>query len=161
MASNPRLLYFDSCVFISYIDAEAGRVDVVEAIFDAVLKSDGKTKIVTSTITVTEVAFGAHEKAQKILDTQAEEKIDKLWTDPTVIALIEFHEGIARRARELMREGLTLGWSLKPADAMHLASAHLLNVVEFHTYDHQRLAKYAPLIGCPIVEPYTEQPRLL
>jgi hypothetical protein len=62
-----------------------------------------------------------------------ERKIDALWNDDSVINLIELHDGIALHARELMRRALTQNWSLKPADAIHLASAQWLRVTEIHT----------------------------
>ncbi len=65
MPANPQLLYWDSCVFLSYIDAEKDRVDTLETILDEVHKSGGAKKIVTSTVSIVEVAFGAQEKDKR------------------------------------------------------------------------------------------------
>lgn len=73
--------------------------------------------------------------------------------------LAEFHEVIGRDARTLMRRAIASGNSLKPLDAIHLATAARLKVVEFHTYD-QRLFKYTGIVGFSITEPAVVQPRL-
>ena len=64
-----------------------------------------------------------------------------------------------------MRDAITKGWSLKPLDAIHLATAQWLSSVgvtvdEVHTYDNS-LVKYGPIVGFSIMEPYAPQPRML
>jgi len=49
------------------------------------------------------------------------------------------------------------GWALKPADAIHLATAKRAAVTEFHTYDAQRLEKFTILTGYKIIEPQTDR----
>ena len=58
-----------------------------------------------------------------------------------------------------MRQAMTQGWSLKPADAIHLASAQSLGIEEFYTYD-DKLPRYGTMIGCKICEPYIIQLRM-
>jgi predicted nucleic acid-binding protein len=159
MPGKLRLLYWDSCVFLSYINADPGRIDTLDAILDEIYKSNGEMKIVTSILTKIEVAGAAIEYSTRILSSAVEQKIDALWNDESVIGLIELHDGIAMRARELMRQALTQGWSLKPPDAIHLASAQWLGVEELHTYD-DKLPRYGTMIGCKICEPYITQLRL-
>jgi hypothetical protein len=68
-------------------------------------------------------------------------------------------------ARDLMREAIAASrgvWSLKPLDAVHLATAQWLDashpISGFHTYDTS-LKKYANLLGgIPIVEPDATKP---
>lgn len=159
MPGKPLLIYWDSCVFLSYIDADKDRIHVLDAILDDVYRSNQTKKIVTSILAKTEVIASAQERATKILSPEVLEKIDALWNDDAVIGIIELHDGIALRARDLMRKALEQGWSLKPPDAIHLASAHWLGVDEIHTYD-DKWFKYSPMIGCKICEPYIHQLRL-
>jgi len=159
MPANPQLLYWDSCVFLSYIDAEKDRVDTLETILDEVHKSGGAKKIVTSTVSIVEVAFGAQEKIKGVLYPAIQQKIDALWNDASVLLFIEYHEGIAHIARNRMRDALPKGYTLTPLDAIHLASAQWLQVHELHTYDHG-LRKYSSAIGRIVCDPYTSQPRL-
>jgi predicted nucleic acid-binding protein len=159
MASKIQLLYWDSCVFLSFIDAEEGRVEVIESLFEEVKKSDGNRKIVTSTVSITEVAYGSQEKIQRTVDPDILAKIDALWADSSVLTFVEYHEGIARIARDLMRNAMANGNKLTPLDAVHLASAKWLGAHELHTYDG-RLNKFATMIERIICEPYVTQPRL-
>ena len=99
------------------------------------------------------------------MDEEVEQRIDSLWTDPGAVVLVEFHSRIAQTARILMRYAITQGWSLKPYDAVHMATAQWLSTVgikvdEFHTYD-KSLVKYGSIVGFKITEPYTPQPRML
>lgn len=159
MPINPQLFYWDSCVFLSYIDAEPGRVDTIADLFDEIQRSKGAKKIVTSTASIVEVAYGSQEKLKRVLDPAVQQRIDNLWNDTSVLSFIEYHEGIGYMARALMREAISSGYSLKPLDAIHLASAQWLRVAEFYTYD-EPLDKYSPLIKCKICRPYVNQPRL-
>jgi hypothetical protein len=91
------------------------------------------------------------------LDPAVEAQIDDFWRPGSPIKLVEFYNLIADQARALMRQGVEQGWgSLKPADAIHLATAQLMGVTEFHTYD-QRLLKWNGNAGFPVMEPHTPQ----
>ena len=52
---------------------------------------------------------------------------------------------------------ISQGWgSLKPMDAIHLATAQRLNVAELQTYC-ERLHKWSGKLGFPVAEPQTAQ----
>lgn len=104
-------------------------------------------------------AFVLHEKTAQALDAGVESSIDALWTDRYAVKLIDFHEGIARDARTLIRGAVASGTSLKPGDAVHLASARALGCAEFHTYSKD-LPRYSDLTGLSILEPYIPQGQL-
>jgi predicted nucleic acid-binding protein len=159
MPGKPSFIYWDSCVFLSYLNADPGRIDTLDAILDEIQKSNREKRIVTSILTKVEVAWSAIEHTTQTLSTAVEQTIDNLWNDESVIGFIELHEGIAIRARDLMRQSLTQGWSLKPPDAIHLASAQWIEVEELHTYD-DKLPRYGTMIGCKICEPYISQLRI-
>jgi predicted nucleic acid-binding protein len=153
MPPEPQRNYWDSCVFLSYINGVADRLPTIDALLAESTDPEHQREIVTSSFTIVEVAFALHEKTQKVLDSEAEDKIDALWADRYAVKLIDFHEGIAREARTLVRGAIAAGFSLKPGDAVHLASARSLGAVEFHTYSKD-LVKYANVTGFPIMEPY-------
>lgn len=77
----------------------------------------------------------------------------------------EYHAGIGQIAKNLIRNAITNGWSLKPLDAIHLSTAQWLlssglMIEEFHTYDNG-LMKYESFVDFSICEPYAEQPRMI
>ena len=159
MPGKLSFVYWDSCVLLSYINADPGRIDILEAFLDEIQKSNREKRIVTLILTKVEVAWTATEHTRQALSPIVEQTTDNLWNDESVIGFIELHEGIAIRARDLIRQSLTQGWSLKPPDAIHLASAQWLGVEEFHTYD-DKLPRYGTMIGCKICPPYITQLRL-
>ncbi len=142
--------YWDASVFLSAINANPDRLPVIQAILDDC--DEGKSNIYTSMLSITEVAFATTEKDSGVLDEQAEKAIEKLWLPPSPIKLVEVHGPILQDAKALMRDGITRGFALKPADAIHLATAKRLQVDRVHTYDPKWL-KYGDIIGCTISEP--------
>ncbi len=165
MPDTRRALYWDANVFLSYINEMPDRIQVLDALLQDSTSDHGTIKLYTSEFSRVEVAFAASEQKQRSLDEEIEQRIDSLWTDPGALVLVEFHSGIGQTARTLMRHALTNGWSLKPPDAIHLATAQWLSSVgltvdEFHTYDNS-LVKYGPIVEFSIMEPYAPQPRML
>jgi predicted nucleic acid-binding protein len=127
---------------------------------DALLaeSASGQIRIVSSSLSIVEVAFGASEQKGGRLSADVEARINALWEDNATGELVEFYPRIAFRARALMRLAMVQGWSLKPADAIHLATAEIAQTEEFQTYDSS-LAKYSILISMPILQPYIRQGR--
>jgi len=164
MPGELQFIYWDACVFLSYLNGNPDRLPTIDALLEEA-KRDGSKKIVTSILSVVEVAYAAAEKASQVLDPQAEGAIDALWEDISTVEIVELHERIARRARELVRQAMAQGWSLKVPDAIHLATAQWVRAHQFHTYDEQltlkRAAECSAAIECPISEPLVSQPRLL
>ena len=157
---EPSLLYWDTAVFLSYLNELPDRITTLEAILDSISK-DKQKLIVTSMISKVEVAWVAHEKLNRTLDADEENRIDSLWNDLSVIDFIEFHDDIALIARDIMRTGMIKGWKLRANDAIHLASAQWAQCYEINTYDG-KWDKYSDLIGgIEIREPFTESPKLL
>ena len=114
--------YFDANVALAYVSGEAHRAVVVRELLRQA--DDGRRRIYTSTLSIVEVAFGAQEKGQGVLDKETEARIDGLWPpDGRPIALVEPSVAVMRRARRLIRTAMTTGRSLKAADAVHLATA--------------------------------------
>lgn len=150
----PDRFYWDACVFLSYINGVSDRLPVLDDFLSRARKAE--FEIVTSTWSITEVAFAETERDNSALDPAIEAQIDRLWADRRAIKLIEVHEIIQRKARGLMREAIARGWSLKPGDATHLASAINTGAKRFLTYDGD-LKKFAELIDMPVEEPMLDQ----
>jgi predicted nucleic acid-binding protein len=150
--------YWDACVPLSYINGITDRLQHIDALMS---KSGEDFQLVTSVLSITEVAFATSEKDKKALDPDAEVKISKLWQAGSPIKLVEFYELIALNAKQLMRGAIIKGWSLRPADAIHLATADQLKVKAFHTYD-EKLEKFSVLTETkfPIIPPISDEPHL-
>ncbi len=159
LSDGKPLIYWDACVPLSYINEYADRLPDIEGL----MKRSGKDfHIITSILSITEIAFAAVEQTGRSLDSEQEEKINKLWRQGSPIQLVEFFQLIAEKAKALMRSALAQGWSLKPADAIHLATADHFKVSQFHTYD-PALQKYQAIteMHFPIDAPAASQPTLL
>jgi predicted nucleic acid-binding protein len=150
-------LYWDANCFLSYINGIPDRLPDLDALLAEA--SRGEVEILTSTISMVEVAFGQAEQDNKQLDPGVEAALNELWTPSSPIELVEFYPQIAQRAKDLMRSGLPMGWQLKPMDAIHLATAQHFEATYIHTYD-DKLDRYAADIGIPIVRPTAVRPLL-
>lgn len=165
MPGSLKIVYWDADAFLSYINEYPGRVEILERLLNLSADSDGPIQIYTSTLSHAEVAFAASEQQRGALDPEQEAQMDALWDDPAAVVSVDVHRDILHLARTLIRESITRGRSLKPPDAIHLATAQWLSdsgisIAEFHTYD-QRLLGYSEMVGFEIVEPYTDQPLLM
>ena len=98
--------------------------------------------------------------AVRCRDTRVLSAIEDLFHDKRVVTLVEFHELVGQEARGLMRAAIRQGWSLKPMDAIHLATAKREKISAFHTYDGA-LSKYDAMTGLSIGVPNTSAQGLL
>ena len=151
---TPRI-YWDANVLLSYLNAVPERVATIEELLRKARAKD--IEIVTSSLSLVEVAFVRAEKEAQQLDEEAEQKIDALLAHGSPIATVEFYDLIAYEARGLIRQGIRQGWgSLKPMDAIHVATAQHFEVAEFHTYC-ERIQKWNGHLPFSITEPQTPQ----
>jgi predicted nucleic acid-binding protein len=151
------LVYWDANVFLSYVNGIEERLPVI----DVLLNKSGRTdlQIITSALSIVEVAFAKIEQDNRAPDEETEAKITALWEPRSPVQIVEFYPLLAMEARALIRQALPHGWSLKPLDAMHLATARRVGAEKFHTYD-DGLAKFAEIAGFPIGPPAVEQEEL-
>lgn len=162
MPEEGQRIYWDANCFTYYINADQDRLPILRAILDAAAASKGKIQIVTSVISKIEVAFSLEEQTNRRLSQDEEDRIENLWADVSVIALVEVHELVVDSARRLIREAMTASLSLHAADAIHLATAMQLGALRFDTYDAKlHNPRYAQLTGLAIGEPKADQPTLL
>ena len=162
MPGNYKSVYWDANVFLSYVNAAPGRMPVLSALMEQ--SAGGEITIYTSAFSRVEVAFTDSEQQSRAPNPEIENLLDDLWANRNVVRAIEIVPPITLAARGLMRDAIARGWSLKPPDAIHLATAQWMpragfSVDEFHTYDAS-LFRYADVVGCDIVEPYIDQRRL-
>lgn len=162
MPSRPRYLYWDASVFGSYVGAIQDRLPIIDALLEQVA-ADRHRLIITSAISIIEVAFASGHGQARRMPPEQEALIDELWNAPH-IQLVDATPGLLYRARALMREAVDNGWSASPNDALHLATAiwaheTIGEVVEIHTYDNW--ARFQALTeGIPIGPPHVDQPQL-
>ena len=152
MSEGRTRIYWDACVFLDYVNGVPEKVPVLTALLDRATPG-GDIALITSILSITEVAFGRLDQTGTNFDLSVEQEIDSLWTDPA-IKQAEFHQLIAFEARDLMRVSKLAGIRLSGADAIHLATARRFEVSEFHTYD-TKLFQQAGHVGFPIREPWT------
>lgn len=148
-----RRIYWDSCVWLRYINESPEDKEVLDTLLRDSALRNGDSHLITSIIALTEVAFAAAEQNNQTLDADVEQKIDSLWRDRRAITMVEFYPALALQARGLIRMSVEQGWRLRPYDAIHLATAQRLEVTEFHTYD-EKLLRFTGELGFPVTEPY-------
>ena len=157
MPDDLQVIYWDANVTLSYLNAIPDRVSDLDALLE---QSGREFQIVTSTVSVVEVAFAAIEQAAGALDPAVEQHIAALWATDSPIKLVEFSVLVAETARGLVRQAMIHGKRMRPMDAIHLATAQALTASRFHTYD-ERLYQYSELVGFPISPPQASAPKLL
>ena len=156
--SRPRI-YWDANCFIAYTQGEATWLPVLRALLEDA-NIHGSIEIVTSVLSVTEVAFGAMERVSRVLNPEEEARLDRFWSNSAGIKIIEYNERVARYAREIRREDLARGWKgYRTPDIIHLATARYINAVEIQTTD-SKLHRYSSVLGIPVRYPFTSKVRL-
>lgn len=125
--------YWDSCIFIDYVQRNPDWIGILEDIVEESRNKD--ILIVTSTVTIAEVAFAESERPPGTLDPAKLAALNAMWDDRDIVLTIEFHRGIAEAARDIVRYGRHSGLKLRSIDAIHLATAKNFGVAAFHTTD--------------------------
>jgi len=149
---TPRICW-DACVLISYIEARADRLPVIEEMFSRAEK--GEIELVTSVVSRVEVAYAGDDEAGR---DESEGDIAQLWTPHSPITAVELYDSIADAARGLIRRAKDRDRRLTPLDAIHVATAMEI-ADELQSYDTQ-LHGFSGDAGIPIHEPRNPQERL-
>lgn len=124
-------VYWDACTFIEYVNGVSVD-DPIGIVVEAAIKR--RVQIYTSVISIAEVAYGKIEKNSGNLDKNIERQIEKLWQAGSPFFQIEVFGSLCHQAKALLREIKSRGrGGVGGADAIHLASARLVGVDEFHT----------------------------
>jgi predicted nucleic acid-binding protein len=159
MPADARRIYLDANVPLAFVKGEADRADVVQALLD-----EGRRRVVelvTSVWSITEVAHGAMPGRRR-WDPGVEAAIDNLWVPASPITLVDISEVVCREARSVVRRARqTRGKGIKPADALHLASAVLAGCDVIYTYEaDQTRQRWSSITGIAVESPSVEQPQL-
>jgi predicted nucleic acid-binding protein len=158
----PRLLYWDSCVFLDYLESSPGRIETLDQIWEE-LEAIAGSKIYTTLFSTIEVSYLAQERKQHQPSADVLARLDALWWNQPLVEIVEVNHKIATLARELVRRSIPADWRLTAPDALQLATAQWLHGIrgirEIHTYD-KRLHKYDSLLGVTVCEPYAARPKL-
>lgn len=138
--ADPKKVYWDTCVWISLINGERGRLPCCQYIIDEARARN--LQIWTSAFTLAEVfkvvTDGKGASLSEVNDSVLEQYVEQ---DFVVIAQVDYDVGV--QARRLLRKHPKLR---KPSDAVHLATAVLYNLDEFHTYDEANLLALSGMI---------------
>jgi len=126
-------VYWDSCVWISLINQEAGKVGRCQHIIQQAQK--GQAQIWTSSLTLAEV-FKKKCDGQAVSIDAANDSDFERYIEQDFLVEVQLDHDIGVMARRLLRAHPELK---KPADAIHLASAAMNNVDELHTFDGDNL----------------------
>jgi predicted nucleic acid-binding protein len=141
--TRPKRVYWDACVWIAYIKQEVvavggkqeNRHDMCRPVLLEAEK--GNIEIVTSAFTLAEVC-----KSPEVKESQ----VDHLpsFFDKSYILLVPVDKVVGQKAQAMQLAGMT---GLKPADAVHLASAYVAKCAEFHTFDDTLIKMSQQIIG--------------
>lgn len=137
--ANPKKVYWDSCVWLGFINDEPGKADRCRHVLNEARK--GNYEIWTSTLTLAEVFKVTAEKGEAFpLPPNSDIQFEQFVLQ-NFLVLVQVDADIGVDARRLLRAHQKLK---KPADGIHLASALANNVDEMHTFDADNLI---PLSG--------------
>lgn len=158
MPDHPQRIYLDACVFLSYINGDPARLPNIDALFDEGHR--GEIELITSVVSITEVAFGKAEQDGHLPDQDTLDKIESLWRPPSPVRLIDVYDLLAEEARSVIRLAIPTGAKpIKPMDAIHVATAKRWSVSVLCTYD-TTLPPWGPTLGLIIEEPGPMRPHL-
>ena len=134
--SNPKLVYWDSCIFLDALQQTPAWSVILKQFVDA--GKDGKLSIVTSSFTLVEVIRIARHDVN--MDPGVAEHQIASFFDNAFISVRQLDKPLAGKARVIARDH-----GIKPADAVHIATAIDMKVSVMHTRDG--LTKSRGLIG--------------
>jgi predicted nucleic acid-binding protein len=140
MPSKPKLIYWDSCVFLSAIQQTAGRYAILKAILDCAAAD--RVVIVTSALTIAEVVkmdCGSADSAQMAKDAVAIQQ----FFENDYLAIKNVDRIVAAQASDIVRQ-----YGIKPPDAIHIVTALISKCDRLETYD-ERLLRLDNRIGWP------------
>lgn len=144
--------YWDANLFLLRLNDHAVHAPTIDYLFG--LAQSGAHPILTSEISVVEVAYAAREQIEPAVRGDTLAAIDALLFGSQGVELIPIDAELLREARDLVREAAfdSARRSLQAADAIHLAAALRGRADVFFTFD-TRLLDAEAVRGLPLKEP--------
>ena len=146
MSGTRRKYYWDACVWIAWLSAERAYAEYLSNMEEYAAQADaGKIILVTSSLTrgeILETRIG-DEAAINFRDFLKRPNVVEASADPRVTSL-------AGELRDYYLGQMRAGASEKTLavpDAVHLATAILYGVDQFHTFDDGKKGKHLGLLG--------------
>jgi hypothetical protein len=117
-------------------------------------------QIVTSVLSVMEVAFTQIERLNRVLLPEEEARLDRLWASPGIL-LVEFTQRVAQVAREVRRDDIMVHHyrAKNYADLIHFATARYIGAAEVNSIDGD-LLRYNTRYGMHVRHPFVRMVRL-
>lgn len=163
MATGKKIIAWDSCVFLAWLQDEQREPGVMEGIEEVVRKiNGGEAILVTSQMTNIEVL-------QSRLSSDAQQKWKDIFNRRNC-QIMDINPRIGEKASFIRDYYDQKGIKLSSPDSIQLATAIIFNAEEFHTFDgsgKKRNGDLLPLSGnvaghkIKICVPYAEQGSLL
>ena len=146
MSGTRSKYYWDSCVWIAWLTAEPAYGEYLSNMEEyATQADDRKIILVTSSLTrgeILETRIG-DEAASKFQDFLKRPNVVEASADPRVTSLSSKIRDYYQARKEAGKSTKTLA----VPDAVHLATAILYEVNQFHTFDDGKKSKHLGLLG--------------
>lgn len=144
--------YWDTVCFLGVLNEEPDKLSACRAVIGAAEKGD--VRIVTSALTIAEVLWPKGRPLQ--LPKEKAEVVQGFFQHEWIVVR-DIDRFIAERARALVWENK----SLKPKDALHVATALDAGVEQFDTYDKTLVGLSGKIGSPPLVIGYPNEPESL
>ena len=131
MMVHPPIVYWDANAFLALINADKSPEEMLGVTCVWTAAEKGQTKIVTSTLTIAEVIY---QKGVGKLDKVHRPKINNFFRQAFIV-LRPVTRQIAEMARDVVWDN-----SIKPKDAVHIATAAFNRIGWLHTFDNGIIA---------------------
>jgi len=164
MAGAEPVYYWDTCLFLAWIKDEQRKSGEMDGVRELIARQKRReVKIVTSVLTSVEVLSGKIPAGMDTLFNGLMKRIHRLGMDTKVAAVAhDLRNYYSTRPNEFD------GKTLSTPDAIHLATAVIYRVTEFHTFDsgNSRSLGLLPLSGdvggnrLTICKPEAKSPQL-
>ena len=142
MADKPKhIVYWDSDAFLGLINGEPDKIAECDEVWREA--QNGVFQIVTSTLTIAEVIF---MKGVPKLDPDKRTLVTAFFRSFWIV-MRPVTRSIAELARDIVWDN-----AIKPKDAVHIATAGMDKIAEFHTFDGGLLNKVSVNVAGFIVK---------